>query len=359
MTTTARTPTAGASDTMEPVRGGAAARSRRMRRIVGLVASVVALLLVVVASLALGTRATPLVDVVAALAQPDPTNPLHSVVRELRVPRTVIGALVGLALAVAGCLMQGVTRNPLADPGLLGINAGASLFVVIAIALLGVTSPFGFIWFAFAGAAVTAALVYFIGTLARDGATPVTLALAGMAIAAVSTSIVTLLIITDVQTLATFRFWQVGSLAGRGIDMLGMLWPFVLVGLLLALFVGRDLTLLAFGDDVAKGLGHNAGLTRGLSAVAIVLLCGTATALAGPLVFVGLVVPHIARAVVGIDYRWMLAYSLVLGPLLVLVADVVGRLIVQPSELEVGLVIAVIGVPVLVALVRRVKGRAL
>ncbi|MCW4384893.1 iron ABC transporter permease [Salinibacterium sp. SYSU T00001] len=328
---------------------------RRRIRAWGLAASVVLLVVAVVLSLALGTRAIPLPDVLAALFTTAPGDPLQVIVRDLRVPRTLIGIAVGLALGLAGTLMQGVTRNPLADPGILGVNAGASLLVVIAIAVFGVTAPLGFIWFAFAGAAAAAALVYGIGALGRDGATPVKLAIAGTAITAAATSVVTLLLITDIETLSAYRFWQVGSLAGRGVDILTVLWPFIAVGALLALLLTRDLNLLAFGDDVARGLGHNAALTRALAGVSVVLLCGTATAIAGPIVFVGLVIPHIARAITGPDYRWIFAFSLVLGPVLVLLADVLGRLVVAPSELEVGLVVAAVGAPVMIALVRRVR----
>lgn len=329
------------------------ARSRARRRWWGLLASLVLLFVAVSLSLSLGTRAIAVTDVLAALVAPTENDAAQMIVRDLRVPRTLIGIAVGLALALAGTLMQGVTRNPLADPGILGVNAGASLLVVLAIAVFGITSPLGFVWFAFAGAAGAALLVYGVGSLGGGGATPLKLALAGTAITAAATSVVTLLLITDVETLNAYRFWQVGSIAGRGVEILSTLWPFIAVGALLALSTGRTLNLLAFGDDVARGLGHSAAVTRATSAVAVVLLCGTATALAGPLVFVGLVIPHIARAITGPDYRWILAYSALLGPVLVLVADVMGRLLVSPGEIEVGLVVAAVGAPVLIALVRR------
>jgi iron complex transport system permease protein len=330
------------------------ARRRHVREW-ALAASVVVLVVAVALSLAVGSRAIAPAEVLAALFAPIEGDTAHVVIRDLRLPRTIIGIAVGAALGLAGAIMQGVTRNPLADPGLLGVNAGASLLVVVAISVFGVTAPLGFVWFAFAGAAAAALLVYTIGSLGRDGATPVKLALAGTAITAAATSVVTLLLITDVETLNTYRFWQVGSLAGRGVDIIATLWPFLVVGGVLALAVGRSLNLLAFGDDVAKGLGHNAVLTRIMTGVAVVLLCGSATAIAGPIVFVGLVIPHIARAIAGPDYRWILALSLVLGPVLVLAADILGRVVVQPGELEVGLVVAAVGAPVMIALVRRVR----
>jgi iron complex transport system permease protein len=325
------------------------------RRLVGLLLAVAVLLVVVVLSLALGTRGTPFENVVGALFSPRADNPDLVVIRDLRMPRTLVGLVVGLALALAGTVMQGITRNPLADPGLLGVNAGASLFVVLAIAVLGISSPAGFIWFAFAGAAAAAAVVYGIGSIGREGATPVKLVLCGTAVTAAVTSVITLLLIGNTQTLNSFRFWQVGSLASRDLDALAALWPFLAIGTVLALAVGRMLNLLSLGDELARGLGQHLAAARVLSAAAVVLLCGSATALAGPIVFVGLVVPHVARFIVGPDYRWILAYSAVLGPVLLLAADIIGRLVVPPGELEAGLVVAVIGAPVMIALVRRVK----
>lgn len=330
-------------------------REKSARRVIGLVVSVLLLLVAVWLSLAIGNRPIAFGDVIQGLFAPDAANHAHMIVRELRVPRTLIGLAAGAALAVAGALMQGITRNPLADPGLLGVNAGASVFVVIAIALFGVTSPLGFVWFAFAGSAVAAVLVYAVGSFGRYGATPVKLALAGTAVTAIATSFVTLMLISDAETLGSYRFWQVGSLAGRGLDTLALLWPFVLVGLLLALSMGRTLNLLAFGEDMARGLGNSPIVSRTVSAVAVVLLCGAATALAGPIVFVGLVIPHAVRAITGPDYRWILAYSLVLGPVLLLVADVIGRVVLGTGELEAGLVVAAVGAPVMIAVVRRLK----
>jgi iron complex transport system permease protein len=327
----------------------------RRRRIIGLGVAAILLLVTVVLSLSLGARDVAFPDVWNALLAPDGGNNDHLVVRELRVPRTVVGLIVGMALALAGTVMQGITRNPLADPGLLGVNAGASVFVVLAISLLGVTSPTGYIWFAFAGAAAAAGVVYGIGAIGREGATPVKLVLAGTALTAGLTSIITLVIITDAETLNSYRFWAVGSLASRSLDPVGVLWPFIAAGVVLAFTVGRMLNLLSLGDDLARGLGQNLTVTRILTALAVVLLCGTATALAGPLVFVGLVVPHIVRPITGPDYRWVLAYSAIVGPALVLAADVVGRLVVRPAELESGIVIAVVGAPLMIALVRRVK----
>jgi iron complex transport system permease protein len=329
--------------------------SLRSRRLIGLGAVAGLLLVIIVLSLALGARDVAIVDVWNALFSPDAANTDHLVVRDLRIPRTVIGIVVGLSLALAGTIMQGITRNPLADPGLLGVNAGASVFVVLAISLLGVSSPAGYVWFAFAGAAAAASVVYGIGGIGREGATPVKLVLAGTAVTAGLTSIITLVLITDSDTLNSYRFWSVGSLASRDFEPVLAVLPFIVVGAVIAFAVGRMLNLLSLGDDLARGLGQNLTITRVLAAVGVVLLCGSATALAGPMVFVGLVVPHVVRPLTGPDYRWILAYSAVLGPALLLAADIVGRLIVRPAELEAGIIVAVIGAPVMIALVRRVK----
>lgn len=330
------------------------ARSSRGRSL-GLLAAVVMLAAVVLASLALGARDIAPSDVAAAFLDRVPGDADHDVVRDQRVPRTLVGLVAGAALGLAGTIMQGITRNPLADPGLLGVNAGASLLVVLAITVLGVGAPGAYIWFAFAGAALAAALVYGIGAIGREGATPVKLALAGTALTAGCTSVISVLLITSTDTLNSYRRWSVGSLAGRDAGALAPLAPFVVVGALLALATGRTLNLLAMGDDLARSLGQNLPLARAGAALAVVLLAGTATALAGPIVFVGLVVPHIVRPFTGPDYRWILPYSVLGGAILLVVADVVGRLVVRPGELEAGIVVAVVGAPALIAIVRRVK----
>ncbi|MET4581090.1 iron complex transport system permease protein [Conyzicola nivalis] len=303
-------------------------------------------------SLAVGSRAIAPSVVLDAVFAPVAGDTDHVVVRDLRVPRTVVGLLAGLALGLAGSIMQGVTRNPLADPGLLGVNAGASLFVVVGITFFGATQPEAFVWFAFAGAAAATAAVYAIGASGRGGATPVKLALSGAALTAAITSLITLLLVTNLDTLQIYRFWAVGSLVGRDLGTAGVVLPFLLVGAVLAFVTSRSLNVLSLGDDVARGLGQSLVRARVTSALAIVLLCGSATALAGPLVFVGLVVPHIARRLVGSDYRWILAYSLLLGPMLLVCADIVGRLVAPPGELEAGLVVAFLGAPVLIAFAR-------
>ena len=316
-------------------------------------------MLVALASLAIGTRQMPLDVVFGAFTSPVPGDADQVVVRGLRLPRAVIGVMAGAALGVVAALLQGATRNPLADPGLLGINAGASLAVVAAIAFLGVASPFGFIWFAFGGAAVAAAVVFAIGSTGGAGATPAKLALTGAALTAATTPLVTLLLISDEGTLSQFRFWSVGSLSGRGLETAAVLWPFLVVGLALAAWLAGRLNLLALGDDVARGLGVRLATTRVVTAVAVIVLAGTATSLAGPIALLGLAVAHAARGLVGGDYRWITPLAGVLGAIVLLAADVIGRVVVAPAELEAGIVAAIVGAPVLIALVRRTKGTSL
>jgi len=328
---------------------------RPRRLAVGLLLSLLLLAVAVIASLLVGARGIPLGTVWAALLLPDPGLTDHTVVRELRVPRTTVGLLAGLALGLAGAVMQGLTRNPLADPGLLGVNAGASVFVVVGIAWFGVSSALGYVWFAFAGAAVAAVIVYAIGSLGREGATPIKLALAGTALTAALTSLITIVLLSDGAAFDRYRFWAAGSLVARGLDAALPLVPFIAVGAALALVAGRMLNTLALGDDLARGLGQNLVTARIVCALAVVLLCGAATAIAGPIVFIGLAVPHLARWITGPDYRWILAFSALLGPALLLAADVLGRVIARPGEIEAGLVVAFLGAPVLIALVRRTK----
>ena len=303
-------------------------------------------------SLVVGSRAVPVPDVWDAITAYDPTNPMQAIVAA-RIPRTVVALLVGGALGLAGASMQGLTRNPLADPGILGINAGAALAMVLAISVFGITSLSGYVWFALIGAAAAAFLVHAIAGLGRDGATPVKLAVAGAALTAGLSSWTTALLLTDRQTLDVFRFWQVGTVGGRSMDVVWPVLPVILVGAGLALTGARLLNVLALGDDLARGLGRRAGLDRIAVGVAIVLLCGGATALAGPLVFVGLVAPHLARIVVGSDYSRILPVSLGLGAALVVFADIIGRVLLPPTEVQVGIMTAVVGVPVFFALIRR------
>jgi len=331
---------------------GVPVRTGRGRRVAVLVGAVLLLLVAVALSLALGVRGVALRDTWQALVDPVAGNVDHDVIRGQRVPRTIIGVLAGAALGLAGGLAQAITRNPLADPGLLGLNAGASLGIVVAATAFGVVSPGGAVWFGFLGAALAAVLVFAIGH-----GRPVQLALAGATVSALMVPISNLLLFRDVDAFNQLRFWAVGALTGRDVDAIAGLWPFLLVGALIALFVAHRLNGLALGDDVAAALGQSVGTTRLLAGIAIVALAGAATALAGPIALVGLVVPHAARRLVGQDYRWVVPLCALLGPILLVAADIIGRLVRQ-DELEAGVVAALIGAPVLVAVARgrRVAG---
>lgn len=273
-----------------------------------------------------------------------------------RVDRTVIGLVVGAAIALSGVVLQGLTRNPIAEPGILGLNAGAALAVVIGIRFLGLSSVTGYVVAALVGTIAVAVLVQSLTLMAPRASAPLSMALAGAAVMALAQSLIGAVIVTDRGALDSFRFWQVGSVAGRDATQVLDIAPFLLVGVVLALTSGPTLDAVALGDELARGLGQNVMLHRGLAAAGAVLLAACATALAGPIAFVGLVVPHLVRAVVGVEHRRVLLVSLLLGPVFVVLADIVGRLIAQPGEVQAGIVCAVLGAPVLVAVVRRVKG---
>ena len=341
------------TEVLEPAR--IQARVPRPPRAAGLAAALAALVLVTVASVVVGTKQIPLGTVYDALIHYTGT-PDEIVVRGQRVPRTLLGLCAGAALGLAGALMQALTRNPLADPGLLGVDAGAGAATVAAIGLFGLSSPSQYVWAAFAGAGLVAAAVQLLGSRGPAGAAPTRLVLAGAALSAVCAAFVSTMLLTDPQTFDAYRFWQVGSLSGRGLDVLGPLLPFFGLGTVLALGLARPLNALALGADTGRALGVHQARTTALGMTAVVLLCGAATAACGPIMFIGLAVPHIARALVGPDHRWMLPYCLVLAPTLLIGADVVGRLVVRPGELSAGFVTAFLGAPVLIALVR--AGRA-
>ncbi|WP_394613822.1 FecCD family ABC transporter permease [Lentzea sp. JNUCC 0626] len=326
-----------------------------MTKSLGLVLLACAVVAAAFLSLVVGTRDLPFATIWQALVAFDPASVDHLVISELRLPRTVIGLLAGAALGVAGAVVQGMTRNPLADPGILGVNSGAALFVVFGIQVFGLTTLTGYVWFGLAGAALAAVVVHLIGSLGRGGATPMKLALAGTAFSAVVGSLTTAVLLTDLTTFEDFRFWQVGSLVGRGMDVAVQGVPFLALGALLAFGAARSLNALALGEDVATSWGLNVRSARILCGVSVVLLCGAATAMAGPIGFLGLVVPHVARLITGPDHRWLLPYSALLAALLLLLADVLGRVLLPSGEVQVGLVTAVIGGPVFVLLARRRK----
>jgi iron complex transport system permease protein len=330
-----------------------APRSYTARRLALLFMLCGLLAVAVCASLAIGTKAVPLSDVLAALG--GSTDGDAVVVRELRMPRTLLGLLVGLALGTAGAVAQDVTRNPLGDPGLIGVSAGGAFAVAASIGLLGLTSSHQYVWFAFLGGALAGLLAYAVGGTGYGGATPAKLALAGAAVTVLLDAFTNALVLLDFRTLDQYRYWAVGSLAGRDAELALQLLPFIAVGLLLALALSGRLNALALGDDLATTLGTRVRTTRALGAVAVILLTGAAVAAAGPVTFVGLVVPHVVRAFTGPDARWLVPCSALGGAVLLLSADVIGRMVARPGELEAGVVTAIVGAPFLAALVKRGK----
>ncbi|WP_409472953.1 FecCD family ABC transporter permease [Streptomyces sp. HC307] len=323
--------------------------NRRVIRAFGLLVAVAIMVLVALASIAVGAKELSPEQVWHGLFQS--TGTYGDVVVDERLSRTVLGLLAGAALGLSGAVLQALTRNPLADPGLLGINAGASAAVVTALTYFGVTSLSGYVWFAFFGAAAVGALVWFLG--GSRGATPVRLALAGTAISAALYGYLQAVMIMDDAALGKMRFWTVGSLTSATDETITQVLPFFLVGSLLALALARPLNAMAMGDDTAKALGANLNRTRALSMLAATVLCGAATAACGPIVFVGLMVPHVVRSFTGPDLRWILPYAAILSPVLLLGADVLGRIVARPAEVQVGIVTAIIGGPVFIFLVRR------
>ncbi|MFC3382360.1 iron chelate uptake ABC transporter family permease subunit [Couchioplanes azureus] len=316
----------------------------------------VALAAVAALSVAVGTKSIPLGTVADALdgraSLPERAQDVQFIV-ELRIPRTLLGLVAGMALGLGGALLQALTRNPLGDPGILGVDAGAAAAVVIAIQVLGVGTLTGYIWFAFAGAAAAFTLVYLLGSRGRSGASPERLALAGAAVNAALFAVVNGVALLNSATYDQYRMWMIGSLTAKNLSVLFAVLPFIAAGVLLTLALGPSLNAIALGEDTARALGANLNRTRMLSALAITLLCGAATAAVGPIGFIGLAVPHIARTLVGPDQRWLLPYSLVLAPVLLLLADILGRVLARPGELEVGLVTAFLGAPVFIAIILR------
>ncbi|MGX1129594.1 iron complex transport system permease protein [Streptomyces glaucescens] len=323
--------------------------NRRAIRAVGLLVSAVILVVVALASIAIGARGLSADQVWHGLFEDSGTY--GDIVVADRLSRTVLGLLAGAALGLAGAVLQALTRNPLADPGLLGINAGASAAVVTATTFLGVTSLSGYVWFAFCGAAAVGALVWFLG--GSRGATPVRLALAGTAISAALYGYLQAMMIFDEAALGVMRFWTVGSLTSATNENILQVLPFMVAGMVLALGLARPLNAMAMGDDTAKALGANLNRTRVLAMLAATVLCGSATAACGPIVFVGLMVPHVVRSFTGPDLRWILPYAAVLSPVLLIGADVIGRVVARPAEIQVGIVTAILGGPVFIFLVRR------
>lgn len=337
--------------------GAAAVRVPTGRRLIWLLVTLVVIAALGMASLMLGVRATSLADAIDALRGVVETT--DQAAAATRLPRTLLGLLAGAALAVAGGTMQAVTRNPLADPGIFGVLSGASLLVALGMAFLNVSHPYATLFLAVIGSAMAAVFVYAVGLLGRGGATPLKLALAGAATSAAASSLVSAVLLPRLRVMDSFRFWQIGGLGGGTWDRLALVTPFLALGLLICFAMARGLNSLALGDDVATGLGENVLRTRLVASLGAVILCGIATAACGPIGFVGLVIPHIVRLLVGPDHRWLLPFSALVGGGLLVAADTLGRVVARPSEVEVGIITPLIGAPFFIHIVRRQKVREL
>jgi iron complex transport system permease protein len=335
----------------------AALRRPARVRLAWLLAVVAVLAVVMLASVAFGSRVVGWSDIVAAFGGTDETLDQAAVVK--RIPRTVLAALVGAALALSGAVMQGVTRNPLADPGILGVNMGAMLAIAVAMVTIGLSTATEYIWVAIAGAALSAVFVYGVGSLGRGGATPLKIALAGAATSAALASLVVAVVLPRGDIAENFQSWQVGGVGGASWESIGHVLPFLAAGLAVCLLCARPLNSLALGDELAAGLGERVALARGAAALGAVVLCGAATAVAGPIAFVGLIVPHMCRLLVGLDHRWLLPFVTLTGAALLTFADVVGRVVNRPDEIEAGIITALIGAPFFIYIVRRQKVREL
>ncbi|MBF6536281.1 iron ABC transporter permease [Nocardia farcinica] len=337
----------------------------RRRRRVGLLALLALLALAALASVALGARAIAPGTVYEAVAHAlgcadgpftcPAASTTEEIVRGLRIPRTALALVAGLALGATGALIQGYTRNPLADAGLLGLNSGAAFLAALSVYLFAFTDPEQYIWFAMAGALLAGLAVFGASSLGGGKASPLSLVLAGAAMTAFLQAMTQAVVLFDATALDTYRFWVVGTVAGRDAAVFWQVLPFIAVGAVLATAAAPGLNLLGLGDDVARGLGMNIARSRALGFTAVVLLCGAATSAVGPIAFLGLVVPHIARAFTGPDHRWLIPYSALLGAVLLLCADTLGRIVARPGELQVGVMLAVVGAPYFIALVRRRK----
>jgi ABC-type Fe3+-siderophore transport system permease subunit len=321
-----------------------------------LVTAAACLVVLCLLSLAIGSRAIPLGDVVIALTDRGGGRvgaDVEAIVWDARLTRTLVAVIAGAALGLAGAVMQGLTRNPLGDPGLLGVSAGAAFGIVLAAGVFGVTALLGAIWFAFAGAVLAAVAVYLLGSRGRGGSAPVKLALAGVAISILLDSLTSGIALTDPEALDRYRYWSSGSLTGHEGSTVLRIAPFLIAGAGLALTLATALNSIGLGEDVAAALGRRLGLVRLRAALAVTLLTGATVAVTGPILFVGLVVPHLVRMVTGPDHRWLLPGSLLCAPCLVLACDIVGRVVARPAELDVSLVAAFLGAPFFIALVRR------
>lgn len=322
-------------------------------RAVGLIGLVIAVIFLIYCSLAMGQLSISFRAVWQVITNYDSSNTEHIVIATSRLSRAIIALVVGMTFAVAGILVQALTRNPLAAPDLIGVNSGAIFFIVLAITWLNLQSLSHYMWFAFLGAAISGLAVFFLSSIGRDGLTPIKIIIAGTALSALFISFTQGLLVIDEQSIQTVLFWIAGSIAGRDISLLLSVLPILLGALLVSLFIGKSMNIFSSGDDVAKSLGLNVGLLKIVMGILIIVLAGGSVAIVGSIGFVGLIVPHIAKRLVGTDYRWILPYGALIGSLLLLAADISARFIIIPQEAPIGVMTAIIGGPFFIYLAKK------
>jgi iron complex transport system permease protein len=322
-------------------------------KIIGLFLGIVLFILSFLSSIAFGQTSISLTTVWEAFFHFDEDSTEHVIITTTRFSRAVIAMVIGASLAISGALLQALTRNPLASPSIFGINAGAIFFIVVAISLFSVSSLVHYMWIAFLGAGIAAVLVYLLGSIGRGGMSPIRFVLAGAAISALFVSLTQGLLVINEQNLEGVLFWLAGSVAGRSIDMLIPILPFMFGGWLIASLLGHAVNILTSGEDIAKGLGQRTVLVKALMITVVVLLAGGSVSVGGSIGFIGLIIPHIVRGLVGMDYRWIIPYSALLGASLLLLADVAARFIIMPQEMPVGVMTALIGTPFFIYIARR------
>ncbi len=332
--------------------------SRFSYKLAGLLAGAVLLAFGFVANIRWGFTSVSWSDTIAALFHYDETSMNQVIVKLTRLPRALIAAAVGASLAVAGVIMQAITRNPLASPSILGINSGAALGVVLGVTALAIQSQSTLVWFAFGGAAIAAATVYALSALGYEGMTPMRIVLAGAAMSALFMSATQGLLVRNQSSLQDVLFWLAGSIAGRPLELLVSVIPYMAASWLGAWLLSRHLNVLAAGEETAAGVGMRTSLVKLVGGLCIVLLAGSSVAVAGPIGFIGIVIPHVARYLAGLDHRWLIPYSAVLGATLLLLADLAARFVIPPQELPVGVMTAAVGTPFFIYIARRGKVKA-
>ncbi len=319
---------------------------------------IIILILALFFSITYGVKSVGFSDVINAFTDSNSTDYNVNIV-QARIPRSIFGLMAGAALSISGVLMQSITRNPIADPSILGVNTGASLFIVIGITFFNIQSKLSYIGLSFAGAVITALFVYKLASAGYGGPTPIKLAIAGAATSTALASFVSLIVMPNSSVMTTYRFWQIGSIGGTSFDDIKLILPIIVIAVIVSLMLSDNLNTLLLSEDTATSLGLNVNRTKAIAAICGVLLCATTTALAGPISFVGLMVPHIVRMIIGNDHKHLISCSGLYGASILLISDVLGRLLGRPGELETGIMTAIIGGPIFIIIIRKAKVQSL